>query len=299
MKSIHVVGLVGALLLVLGPADAGAAWRSQGGDTCRILDAPVPVYEVGLGFVPESGFEGHGDSAAMELHADWAFAYFTDVALADLDLNLRFRSTVFLDSAGLELPDQVSQIALDSGWTWRYVGGWALQFHALPGMYSDLEEVSSDVFFMPVSLALVKAYNPYLSGIVGTQYRMGFEREFIPLIGLAWDISDAVRLDARLPESRLTWYGGRDWSTHLGFEWRNMTFSLREAGAIDRKKLTLEDYQGYWGLAYRLSDELQLTGEIGSVFGRGMEFDRQVEGWQRDVDIDPALFLRFMVVGPF
>jgi len=257
------------------------------------------VYHVSLGYVPESRFEGYGKSALLELEGDWMLAYLTDVARGDIDFNFRVRSTLFLDSAELQLPDQVAKIAIDAGWIWRYQNGMAIQFRAVPGIYSDLEEIDTDIFFVPFSCSLIRTFNRQLSGIVGAELRPGFEREIMPIIGLEWEINDALRLEARLPESRFIYFVSPNWTTYLGFDWQNTSFRLSESESYDRDLVTIEDFRTCWGLTHWISDQLHLTGEVGHVFDRNIEFKGSADGPDSEIDIESGMFVRFGLGGPF
>lgn len=298
----EMVGIVflGMSVLLASSAIAATLSWEQSMEYCQILDTPpVSVCQVGLRFAPESRFEGYGQSAFLELEADWEFAYFKNVVLGDIDLNFKLRSILLLDSAELQLPDQVAKIALDAGWTWRKENGIALQLRTTPGIYSDLEEIDTDILFTPFSCSLIRAFNPKLSGIVGFELRPGFEREIMPVIGIEWEINDFLRLAAGLPESRFVCSITEDWSTHLGFNWQNTSFRLREKGDYDRDLITIEDFRAYWGLTHKISDQLMFTGELGYVFDRSVEFKDPAEGLASDVDIERAMFMRFALGVPF
>ncbi len=268
---------------------------------CQILDRHLDnAYEILLEVVPASDFTGYGESGVLEFGAEWRrVAFFRDFLMADLDLDLDFNSIIFLKSAGLKLPDQLLELSMDAGWTWRYVNGSALQVRVRPGIYSDIEKIDSDAFFLPFSCAGIGAFHPKLSGIAGLELRIGFEREVMPILGLEWEISEWLRLRAGLPESRLTCFFDRYWRSYLGLDWRSDTFSIREKGSFDRDTITIEDFHAYWGLSYSLTDEIQLIGEIGSIFSRGVEFGRQEEESDDSVDIDKQVFLRMGIGGPF
>jgi len=297
-------GLMGFFLgvsLLLGADALAEVWPSEEDSwPCQILDTmPEPVYRIGLGYVPESRFKGYGKTDFLEIDGDWAFAYYRDVFCGDIDLNLRFDAMVLFGSAGLQLPDQVGKIALDAGWTWRSREGTAAQIRLLPGLYSDLEEIDAEAFSLPFSLALIRAFNPCLSGIAGVEIRPDFDRIVMPLVGIEWEIWEAVRLEARLPESRLVYFVTQDWSTYLGFEWQSMSYALRKQGWYDRKLITFEDFRIWWGLAHFISDELQLIGEVGSTFERSVEFEGEILDLDNDVHISKATFVRFALSGPF
>jgi hypothetical protein len=282
-------------------AAAHAAWQPGGtAGYCQILDHVArPIYEFRLTVIPESGFAGYGDSGFLEIAADWDVAYFRGVALGDVEMNLRSKLTLLTDSARLELPDQVAMVAADIAWTGRYEGGYGVQARVKPGIYSDIEELGLDALAFPFSGTFIYAFDPAVSGMIGLEIRPGFERLVMPILGVAWEIRSDLRLEAGLPRTRLQYYAAQGWSTHLGFDWENVSYELREKGSFDRKQMTLEDYRLYWGLTRRVSDQMQLTFELGRAFERSVEFEAPPPGQPGDIAVDEAVYLKAALGGPF
>lgn len=267
---------------------------------CAILDdRHAPLYEIGVTFTPQQRFEGYGHSAVVEFDVDWEFAYFRDILWGNLDLHFQIQSALFMDSTRLQLPDQVAMIGLDAGWTHRRPSGMAVQVRAQPGVYSDLEEIGSDTLYVPFSCALIQAFTPQLSGTAGLELRFGFDREIMPIIGVDWRISDLFELEARLPRSRLIYLISNNWNTEMGFSWENTSFSLREKGSYNRRQITLEDLRAYWSITRSVSDGLQLTFELGRVFSREVDFARNVENLESNVDPDAGAYVRVALGRPF
>jgi hypothetical protein len=129
--------------------------------------------------------------------------------------------------------------------------------------------------------------------------RPGFDRSIMPLVGLTWAVRDDIRLEAQLPESRLSYFFRDDWYAHAGFEWRNLSYRLREKGFYDRDMITVEDFRLSCGLTHRFSDELRLTAETGSAFSRSVEFKDPADSLDSGVDVEDAVFLRVTLGGPF
>ena len=261
---------------------------------CQILDYPSdPVYRVSLGWISESRYTGYGKTTALEIDGDWNWAYFRDVAFGgDVDMSLRLRSSVFLNSAGLNLPDQLVQLALGAEWMFRGANGVAYQCGIWPGVFSDVEKLDADALYVPLSFGVVRSFDDRLSGIFGLTYRPGFETEIMPALGLAWAVNDYLRLEAGLPRSRLSWILDSDWTTHLAFEWRNASYRVRD----EHDQVTLEDFRVSWGMTRRLSDELYMAGELGIMAERTVEFDEGPEG---EVEVEKQVFAKFTVNGPF
>lgn len=286
---------------VCGVSVQGASWVDYSNPTCQMLDNPLdPLYTVDIGFIPESRLVGYGETGMLEIDGQWNdLAYFRDVLSGDMDLDFNINAKLFLDSAEIELPDQVARIAFDSGWTWRYADGGAFQFRVKPGMYSDMEEISSEVWYVPVSVAFIRSFHPDISGLLGVEGRPGFDRVFMPLVGIDWLVHEKVRLSARLPESRMVIHFTKYWNAFLGFEWNNISYALREKSSYRRDMMTYEDFRYTGGVTYKMSDDLQLTVAVGSAFERSIEFEKPAEDQARKIDMEREAFVRFGIGGPF
>jgi hypothetical protein len=272
----------------------GSAYKNQ------ILDAAdKPAYRAKLGYVMPADFGDFGDSGMFELQGDWEFAYFRDVLAADVDLNFLFRDFIFTSATELKLPSQVMQLALDAGSTWRFEDGTGLQFRGKPGFYSDMGELSGGGLNMPVSLAVVKAFNNELSGLAGVEWRPGFDRPIMPLMTMEMLIQDTVRVRLGLPENRVTYYAAPDFSLYAGLDWQNLTFALSDDDNVDRESLTLDDYRFYIGSGYQMPGQVQLVGEVGQIYERSVSMEYGGSRPDKEVDVDAAMFVRFGLLGMF
>ena len=138
--SVKSIVLVLVALMAAGVVSA-AEWPGDRGERpyCQILDNPSePLYRIRLGYVSESDVEDGGSTSLIELEADWEFAYFRNVMRGDVDCDLMLDTVLFMDSAGIDLPNQATVLALDAGWVARS-GGTAFALRTQPGVYSDLE----------------------------------------------------------------------------------------------------------------------------------------------------------------
>lgn len=277
----------------------GSDWDSTA-PRCQILDkAPEPAYSLGLTYIEESQFDGFGKSRMAELDGAWELAYYRDILSGDIDLGLDFDGMLFFSSAELQLPDQLVVLAADVDWTWRYVNGAAIQVRAAPGIYSDIEELAFRSFAFPFSAAGVMTFSSELSATVGLQVRPGFDQLVMPIIGAVWGPADWIRIEATLPEARLSVRWNDEWSSYLAWAWENTTYSIREKGDYDRKKITLEGYRTSLGVARSLSDSLHFVGEIGMLSDRSIVFERTPGLMPEDIDVESGAIARFGVGGAF
>ena len=295
--TVTVLVLVLALSAVVSPVARG---QDLDIPHCQILDVlSDPLYEVGLTVIPNSRYRGHGSSASFELDGQWEVAYFRNVLGGDVDAALRGRTTVFFDSAGLDLPDQLLRLAIDAGWTRRLPTGVSFQARVQPGLYTDIEKVDGDAVSLPFSLSVIRSFNPGLSGILGLSIRPGFDLVVMPLLGLEWEAAETLRVEAGLPSSRITWFAFDRVMTYAGLDWDNTTYYVEDGRQYARDEMTVEDFRLYWGLTWRLSDQLHLSGELGEVFARNVEFDGRGAIPDDSADVEDRAYVRLAVLGPF
>ncbi len=290
------------LLLSLGASHVWAqasSWNTTA-SRCQILDEPPsPAYTLGLSYIMNSRFNGYGQSRIAKIDGSLELGYFHDVYCGDIDVGLDLDTTLFLGSAQLQLPDQLVALAVDAGWTWRYINGSAVQVRVAPGIYSDIEELALNSFALPFSVAGVMTFHPTLSGIAGVQMRPWFERFFMPIIGAVWAPADWLRIEATLPEARICYRWDEMWSAHVGWAWESTTYRIREKGSYNRKQITLESYRTAAGVTYSPRDDRRITGEIGLLSNRSIEFEHAAAGLDSDIDVSDEWFFRVGVVGPF
>lgn len=272
---------------------AGDKWGKKPADYSPILDdVSDPMYSIGWTYIPSRHFSGYGSSAVMELDADWEFAYLRNFLDGDMALRLRAQDTIFTRSAHLDLPSQLLLMALDTTWSTRLQDGFAIRAGAAPGMYSDAKELGGDCVFVPVSCSVVRTFAPEMAGIIGLQLRLGFDQVLMPILGLQFDVGRDVVLAMAIPESKLVWFVNREWTSRLGMKWNNVSYRLHD----DRDLMTIEDFRFFWELRYRYTDQLEFIGDLGYVFDRQVQFDRNPSG---DVDVDDAAYIRLGIGGPF
>ena len=114
-----------ATVLVLGSTytSAAAQWRTgvdQPGEYVSMLARfQQPLYWMGIGITANSDVGSYGDTTAVRLDGHWEVAYYRDLLLGDMDLNLELQSVIFTDSTRIHLPYQLVVFAVDIGWTQR------------------------------------------------------------------------------------------------------------------------------------------------------------------------------------
>lgn len=262
------------------------------------LDAPVdPSYWLTLGIFSGSGIEGSAgkDISFCELDARWDLAFFRDILLGDIDLGMRMHDVFFTDDGGLgATPDFLLGLAIDAGWTWRFLDGGSIEARIAPGIYSSTDALGGGMFGFPFRAAYYRVISPETCFMAGAEIRPGWDLPFMPLLGVAWQPIDTFRVDLAIPRTRAYIYAWR-FTFFGGFEWRNMTYNMKGGGEPDN--VTLDDILFSAGGRFRISDEFHLGAELGKAVHRGIAFEQK--GKNADLDIDDGTFIRFFVGGPF
>ena len=299
------VGVIAATVAVGCLIGGGAASAQQRGSApyCQIMDGTVkPVYEGRFAFLASRAVEAFdetlGETAYVELDGYWDYAYFRDILYGDIEIGTDIDIRSASSSGGIILPEQVMEFYMDLAWTWRYVNGTSLRTEARPGFYGAFDAVG-EAFHVPVELDVIHSFGDTFSGVLGVEWRPGFLNEFIPQVGLVWQPVDPFRLEAGFPSSRLDLQLTSWWSAYLGYDWQSRTYNIGTEGAVSRDRVTFGDSRLLAGLAFRPTDELQVTVEFGTVFDRTIEFEAQLDELPVEVDLANAPMLRIAIGGPF
>jgi len=285
-----------SLVFSVNASLAQRIWNSGGGGTL-ILDDQRTMYALNCTYIVESEFEGYDDSAFLEVQGDWDLAFLPDALGGDIGIRLDLDPVFFVGDADLDLPEQVAALDLAFNWSTKLDNGFGARIRFRPGVYSDLEEIESDDIYFPVELALVKGFSPSFSVLAGLDLRFGFERVLMPVVGFAWQISDDVRLDAMLPESRLT-LGFPDFKIYLGFQWNSMSYTLSDEEHPGRELMTIEDFRFNGGLEIPMADDMAFIIGLGKSYDRVVEFEVH-RGQDLEVDVEEGLVVNAGFIGHF
>lgn len=301
MQRVTKLSILSAALLVLTSGLMAAPWQVDSAyPECQIFDrSPVAVYDLSWGWIGAADLEGAGSTTIYELDARWEFAYWRDVMGGDIAFDLVTDIELFSRSAGVELPDQLVALLLELNWVRRSAEGRALQVTIAPGIYSDIEEIEVNSLFVPISVTHIWTWNPSVSALLGVAVRPDFEVPVLPLAGIVWSASNAMRLEILFPRSRLVVLFNEEWSAEIGAEWSSRTYRLKEKGPFDRDKLSIEQLEYWIGVWRQMTDRLRLGVSAGEIKSREFEFDDRTDFFGKAFDVDDSYFVRLALGGPF
>ena len=261
------------------------------------LDPPIePLRWFSLMYVPGAGTDRNAEEVSLvELDSRYNLAQWRNLLLGDLNVNVRFRSLLFLDDAELVImPTGLIELPLQFDWTWRYLNGLSFQIGARPGLYADVEALG-DGLAVPFHTAFYYTVNPQLSWLLGAEVRPGWNMPLMPLVGLGWEPAEAFRLILALPTSTaLLQLGPIGLFGTAG--WRNTSYGMSgEEG--DPDSLTVEDIQLGGGLQIAFSASFNLRLEGGLLVNRSLVAENNTA--EDTLDVANSPYFRAVFGGSF
>ena len=189
-------------------------------------------------------------------------------------------------------------LALDGRWFWRYPNRTAVELQLDPGIYSSTEDLRDMALMMPFRVSGIYTVDPTLALVAGLQIRPSFAHVFVPHGGIVWHPHPQFRMDATIPDARLTLHLDREWSAYAGWNWDSTTYHVRPY-AGGRSRLTLTNQELYFGLSRALYEELRVHGSLGWLMERDVRLARPRSRDRLKLDIDDAVVVRVGVSGAF
>lgn len=276
-----------------------AAWQTASRE-CPYLDGGRPAaYELSMGYTPDADTSRSGAKyGQLEILSAADIAYFHNIAYGDLGLAVRFDNVFPLRKDAFRAPSQLVVLALEASWIWRYVNRTALELKFEPGFYSSTEDLLDMPLAMPITVAGVYTWDSTLALIGGVQVRPGFNDLWVPYGGAVWQPHPQFRLEAMIPDSRMTVHLDREWSGYAGLSWDSTTYHI-DSDWASRDRLTLKTQELYFGVTRALSEELRVSASLGWTLDRHARLTRSRSGNPDTIDIDNMAVLRFGVSGAF
>jgi hypothetical protein len=259
---------------------------------CQILDrVDAPPWEVHGGYLTSADVdeEGGDDFGILGVEGGGGLAYF-QTGYGDIDLTGSYEVQAFTADGGIGLPDHLGAVALNGAYIWRNPDGRAVKVTASPGFRSDLEEMTSEAFYIPISFSVIRSFSPVLSGYIGVAVYPWYEQYFDPRFGIRWAIHESLLLDLMYPESKLSLSPEDGWDMYAGLRINNMPQWTIED---DRESIMIDETRAYVGVNHPVTSELRMMYQVGLVFNRSVDFAKE----QEESNVDDAFYVRVGVGG--
>jgi hypothetical protein len=259
-----------------------------------------PLYSIELGYTIKAGAPdgSQTDYSQLEVLSFADLVYFHNIAYGDVDVDVYFDSIFPSGDASFDPPAHLIALALDVRWFWRYVNRTAFELRVEPGFYSSTEDLLDMPLSMPITAAGVYTADASLALVAGLQIRPGFNQLVLPYGGVVWQPDKQLRVEAMIPDARVTYYLDQEWSGYAGWSLLNTTYRVAPDWSA-RDRLTLHSQELYLGVTRTISDELHAYGSLGWAVDREAKMTRSRSDDERTTAIENALVMRVGVSGAF
>lgn len=198
-------------------------------------------------------------SGRLPLSKTDLFAYGLDYSTNQLDL-----------TAGTPLPDQLSELSLNLGFTRKFSPQWTASAYLRPGFYGDFEDIDSKSFNVPLLLTAGYAQSRELIWLFGLNVNAYSDNPVIPIVGVRWQFAP-------------------DWTFNVGFPRSGVSYKLSDT-------VTLNAGVTFQGGTFRITENLGtrpgMTGRLANTFvdyreiRAGVSADVKLNtGWALSVDV--------------
>jgi hypothetical protein len=290
MKNGIMLRLIAAWAVLAGMVPAGRA--QSGEDFCPILDRfDDTVWGLHFTVLAPSKVKGAGDTTMLQVGGE-AGVFFLRTDFGELDVRAEWLSTAFTSRADIQLPQLLTLLRVNLDYTLRLPDNYALRVGFAPGLYSQITHVDADHLFYPFRLHGIYTFDENLSALAGLNLYPGFSRIIEPQLGVRWQISDYLLLDAFYPQSEMVFRPNVDWAIRAGVAFLNaQEYGLKKSD--DRHQFSMEETRLYAGVDRVINHQLLLMLRFGRVVDRNFDFKRQ----DRSRDVEDALFFQVGVGG--
>lgn len=261
-------------VVALSQASGRGLYRDWNRRVCPILDTPFRSYrgvEIKHDFATDTETVGWGDSVSVTDVSMWGrLPSWENNFGGELELrgHLDIRMLQGLDAAKSRDRQHGFMMLRGAGvWHQRYWGGFGVQAHMQPGIYTAISKPSGNIFSVPLGGRLIQALTPELAVFAGVDYYHNFAAELDPAVGLVYSQHDLF-MQFAYPETRLTLrpYGGR-LQLGMGAEFTRWP-EYRLGRDDDRRRIRFRENQAYTEFSWDTRGFTQIDLRAGYTFRR-------------------------------
>ena len=264
-----------------------------------ILDEPQETFwDFYFGYQVPSGNsqESFDDLAIFEIEAWSSLIYYETYFGGDFDIRGKWNSFILQGYDGTSSGYPLTMARVSAQYSQRFENGYGLRARFEPGLYTAFQGLSGSDFGFPFGLLGTFAYDEFWEWIFGLNVYPGFDRTIDPEIGVRYTHGDPrdAHLQAHLgyPETKLTISPYDSASFDFGARmWVWPEFQMDEDDA--RERLSYDESRIYAGFNWTRDKFTRFSLQLGYVFGRELEFEREAA----PVDIDDGFMIRFGIGG--
>ena len=296
LAALVAAGLAAPLHAQWAPATPAAEPGGSDFPYCQIADRMVdPMWSLTLSYVSREPVDGVGTDVGFFDEQARASFYYLRTPYGNLDLGATLDHRFVIGGDELDLPSGLARIAADARWDLRTVEAFTFRVEGHPGYYGATDHIGAHGLTLPFAISGIQAFDPTVSAQLGVAVFPGFQREFDPILGVRWAVTDDVLLDLFYPVTRVLYKPAVDWQVFGGLGiYRTREYFL--ADDDPRERVLCDESRLFVGFDFLPDESLRLGLRAGYAFNRSIDFAR---GAPNEFDLDAGWFAAFELGGSF
>jgi hypothetical protein len=296
IKTLVRTGLV--LLLFPFAAQAQSDFARAHGKFLVGATQPVPTFKLDSSYQPKVGIKDtdvKSDLVKVKARLGKFYALSENVVIGTgFNFGLRNYSFDGIGSLGMDLDEDLYEIAVDLGVNWFINENLLLSVVFRPGIFSDLDSSleSDDWQFQGTAVGTYRVNRNWFIKL-GLRVGEDFDQtSVIPVGGFTWIASDQLRVDVLLPRAAtLTWQ-----------PWENRSFLIVPGLHLEGQQYHVETAAGDGDIqiqdirfdvtgSYEVSEGARVSLSIGSNFRGKYDVEGDAGFFKADADQDPSVYV--------
>jgi len=221
---------------------------------------------------------GNMDTLRTDLRYSWLHKTSDEYSLG---LGLGWERLGFGLPGGVPLPNTVQSLSLNFENNWKFAERWALRFSARPGIYSDMEEIGSRDFNMPMLVGLSYSPRADLSWVAAFNVDARRDLPVVGGLGVRWQFAEAWTLSLLLPKPTLEYQACSKATVFVGGELTGGAWRVSEnlgtrtgSPAVNDQMVSYREIRAGAGVRTKVGERLNVILEGGWVIDRRFVYDK-------------------------
>jgi len=269
----HSLGLIAVIVgLLTNRAVAGdlSSWSFEGSADAAYV-GPSQLKKGHLGFGSFHEFD-------TDLNAVASNQIFENTLIR---LGVNWQRFSLTPDATAPVPDTLQALNLEIGADYQLTPTLLLRVEALPGIYSDFRQLSSDDFNIPFVVGASYFVSRDFICVFGFSVDVNRSAPVYPAAGARWRIASKFVINAILPDPEVEYEFNRNLTLHAGASLKNGTYRVandfgtdRGIPKLDHSIVDFTEIRATAGVSWKVSRAVSLDLESGCVPYRKFDFSR-------------------------
>ncbi|MDZ4743396.1 MAG: DUF6268 family outer membrane beta-barrel protein [Verrucomicrobiota bacterium] len=211
------------------------------------------------------------------------------------------RFSLFKDGS-VPLPDTLQSVYMKIGFDTIIGNDWIVRVEAMPGVYSDFTDVTTDDISMEMIVGASYLMNENFQWMFGVGLGMFRQIPIFPAVGFRWQFEDNWNLNLMLPNPRLSYSLNKQVDLYLGGSLLGGTFrtgpnngTQNNDASLNNAMLDYIEARTGVGVKYNVTPAISIDADAGYTVFRQFDYYRS----DMKVKADPAPYVSLSVTSQF